>query len=197
MLKVSDFICLSLRAIGLRQVFSVTGGAAMNLNDSFHKHFSENISYLHHEQSCSIAAEAYARLTFKPAIVCVTAGPGSINAINGVFGAYVDSIPMIVISGQSKSSLLVRTSNIPGLRQLGDQEVDIESMVKNTTKYSKTILSVDDVVQSLVDACSLAISGRPGPVWLIYLQIYKPRPSQTTLLYLFRPRSINYWPLSP
>ena len=113
MLKVSDFICLSLRAIGLRQVFSVTGGAAMNLNDSFHKHFQKNISYLHHEQSCSIAAEAYARLTFKPAIVCVTAGPGSINAINGVFGAYVDSIPMIVISGQSKSNLLVRTSNIP------------------------------------------------------------------------------------
>ena len=82
----------------------------MNLNDSFHKYFSPNISYLHHEQSCSMAAEAYARLKFKPAVVCVTAGPGSINAINGVFGAFVDSIPMIIISGQSKSSLLVKTA---------------------------------------------------------------------------------------
>ena len=157
-MKVSDFICQCLLSIGVKRVFSVTGGAAMNLNDSFSRYFSPNVTYLHHEQSCSIAAESFARLTFKPAVVSVTAGPGSINAINGVFGAYVDSIPMIVISGQSKSTLLVKSCNVPGLRQLGDQEVDIESMVKNVTKYSKTVLNVDDVFSSLLEISPLPTS---------------------------------------
>ena len=152
----------------------------MNLNDSFHKYFSPNISYLHHEQSCSMAAEAYARLKFKPAIVCVTAGPGSINAINGVFGAFVDSIPMIIISGQSKSSLLVKTANVAGLRQLGDQEVDIESMVKKVTKFSKTILTVEDVLPTLIQACALSISVVLALYGSIFPQIFKQHLCRTT-----------------
>ena len=97
-MKVSDFICLSLKVIGLRQVFSVTGGAAMNLNDSFHKHFSPNISYLHHEQSCSMAVNLCPLKIQSRHCLCYC-WSRSINAINGVFGAFVDSIPMIIISG--------------------------------------------------------------------------------------------------
>ena len=106
-MRVSDFIALRLKFLGCSDVFMVTGGAAMHLNDSFGKVFSGSIHTLHHEQSCAMAAESYARIKFKPAILNVTAGPGGINAINGVFGSYVDSLPMIVISGQAKTSTMV------------------------------------------------------------------------------------------
>ena len=144
----------------------VTGGAAMHLNDSFGKEYSGNIHTLHHEQSCAMAAESYARVTFKPAILNVTAGPGGINAINGVFGAYVDSLPMIVISGQSKRETLVKNSGRSSLRQLGDQEVDIIHMVQKVTKES-IILEDPNLVSQVIDFAFLrAISGRKGPVWI-------------------------------
>ena len=120
-MRVSDFVAKRLKFLGCSDVYMVTGGASMHLNDSFGIEFKEKVHCLHHEQACAIAAESYARIKFYPAIVNVTAGPGSINAINGVFGAYVDSIPMIIISGQAKRETLVKNSGRPQLRQLGDQ----------------------------------------------------------------------------
>jgi acetolactate synthase-1/2/3 large subunit len=142
----------------------VTGGGAMHLNDAFGRSIFK-ITYCHHEQACAIAAEAEARITGIPATVCVTTGPGGINAINGVFGAYVDSIPMIVVSGQVKRATLV--ANYTGdWRQLGDQEVDITNMVKGITKYAVTVMDPESIRYHLEKAIYLCMNGRPGPVWL-------------------------------
>lgn len=165
-MRVADYVASRLRALGCEDVYMVTGGAAMHLNDAFGKVFSGNVHNLHHEQSCAMAAESYARLKGIPAIVNVTAGPGAINAINGVFGAYVDSIPMIVISGQAKCATLVQNSGIDNLRQLGDQEVDITYMVKKVCKRSVLIQNSTDILDELDYCYQLATTGRPGPVWI-------------------------------
>ena len=165
-MRVSDFIAKRLKFLGCEDVYMVTGGAAMHLNDSFGEQFKDKVHCLHHEQSCSIAADSFARITNKPAIVNITAGPGSINAINGVFGAYVDSLPMIIISGQSKRETLVKNSGRLTLRQLGDQEVDIVHMVNKVTKAS-ILLEDPDFVSEIIDKAYIrATTGRPGPVWL-------------------------------
>ena len=135
-MRVVDYLAKKYASLGLTDVFTVTGGAAMHLNDALALEFKTNVHYLHHEQSCAIAAESFSRITGRPCIVNVTAGPGSINALNGVFGAYVDSLPMIIISGQAKRETLTSNSGINGLRQLGDQEVNIVKMVENICKYA-------------------------------------------------------------
>jgi acetolactate synthase-1/2/3 large subunit len=165
-MRVADFIAKRLHFLGCRHVYMVTGGAAMHLNDAFAKTFAVNVHNLHHEQSCAMAAESYARITGKPAVVNVTAGPGAINAINGVFGAFVDSIPMIVVSGQAKRETLMSTYNIPGLRQLGDQEVDIVSMVKGVCKEVKLIDNPLEILEIIDSYFYIAVTGRQGPVWL-------------------------------
>lgn len=165
-MRVSDYIARRLYFLGAQDVYMVTGGAAMHLNDSFGIVFGDRVHNLHHEQSCTMAAESYARITGKPAIVNVTAGPGAINAVNGVFGAFVDSIPLIVVSGQAKRETLVVNYRIPGLRQLGDQEVDIVRMVSGVCKYASLIQDPMTIDQALDNAYLIAISGRPGPVWL-------------------------------
>jgi acetolactate synthase-1/2/3 large subunit len=164
-ITVADCLLKFLELYGVKDSFMLTGGAAMHLNDSFRKNKKIKKYILHHEQSCSMAADAYFRISNKPAAVCVTAGPGSINALNGVFGAFVDSIPMIVVSGQA------RTDNIaplcaPGLRQFGDQEVDIVSMAKPITKLSVRLKKEDNFVKIFHKVLSLAEDGRPGPVWI-------------------------------
>ena len=165
-MRVADFIAQRLFNLGCRDIYMVTGGAAMHLNDAFGRSFSNRVHTLHHEQSCAIAAESYSRIVGFPAVVNVTAGPGGINAINGVFGAYVDSIPMLVVSGQAKRETMMATYSIPGLRQLGDQEVDIVRMVEGVCKYAVTITDPLSVAEE-VDRCYLiATTGRPGPVWL-------------------------------
>ena len=165
-MRVADFITERLRHLGCRDVYMVTGGAAMHLNDAFGRSFAKRVHTLHHEQSCAIAAESYSRILGVPAVVNVTAGPGGINAINGVFGAYVDSIPMLVVSGQAKRETMMSTYAIPGLRQLGDQEVDIVRMVDGVCKYAVTLTDPLTVAEE-VDRCFLiATTGRPGPVWL-------------------------------
>ena len=114
-MNVSEFVVSKIVSHKIEVVFSVTGGGAMHLNDAFGKNKKINDIYLHHEQSCSMAADAYARVKKKPAVVCATTGPGGINALNGVYGAYVDSIPMIIISGQAKRETLkeeLRKDNI-------------------------------------------------------------------------------------
>jgi len=165
-MRVADFIAGRLKFLGLTDVYMVTGGAAMHLNDAFAKSFSGRVHCLHHEQSCAIAAESFARITNRPAIVNVTAGPGGINAINGVFGAFVDSIPMIVVSGQAKRETLVINSEVEGLRQLGDQEVDIVRMVSGVCKRAVIIQDPSSICDEIDHAYALAVSGRPGPVWL-------------------------------
>src|ERR1700733_6894031 len=120
-IRVADYIAQTLAGNGIRHVFMVTGGGEMHLNDAFGR--SETLSYIccHHEQACAMAAESYFRMTNRLAAVNVTTGPGGTNAITGVYGAFVDSIGMIVISGQVKWETLVRSTSLP-LRQLGDQE---------------------------------------------------------------------------
>ena len=165
-MRVADFIAERLKVLGCTDVYMVTGGAAMHLNDAFAKAFGQRVHCLHHEQSCAMAAESFARITGRPCIVNVTAGPGGINAINGVFGAYVDSIPMIVVSGQAKRETLLANCNTPGLRQLGDQEVDIVRMVSGVCKVSVLIQDPLQIQQAVDEAYRQATTGRPGPVWL-------------------------------
>jgi len=143
----------------------ITGGAAMHLNDAMGNHPDLEYICCHHEQACAMAAESYFRLSGKLAAVNVTAGPGSINALNGVFGAYVDSMGMIVISGQAKRETMSRNHSI-SLRQLGDQEVDIISMVRHITKYATVLQDPQMVDEVMNKAIYLSIHGRPGPVWI-------------------------------
>jgi acetolactate synthase-1/2/3 large subunit len=167
MIRLADYIAQTLTAHGIRHLFLVTGGGAMHLNDAFGR--CEGLRYIccHHEQACAMAAEGYARVTNRIGVVNVTSGPGGINALNGVFGAWTDSIPMLVVSGQVKRETLLSTSGLTGkLRQLGDQEVDIISMVKGITKYSHLISDPSSIRYHLERALFLATHGRPGPCWL-------------------------------
>ena len=163
--KVSDYIADFLVKKGITHVFTVVGGGAMHLNDSLGHHEKITSIYCHHEQAAAMAAEAYARVHGRMAALCVTSGPGAINALNGVAGAYQDSIPLLVLSGQMKSSLTVRASGLP-LRTLGGQEFDIVSALDNMTKYAEMITEPQKIPFALGKAYHLAKSGRPGPSWL-------------------------------
>jgi acetolactate synthase-1/2/3 large subunit len=137
----------------------------MHLNDSIG---TSGLHYVctHHEQAAAIAAEGYARVTNSPALLNVTTGPGSINALNGVFGAWTDSIPMLILSGQVKRETCMATYGITNMRQLGDQEVDIIRMVRGITKYSVWVDDPATIAYHLERAWHLAQTGRPGPCWL-------------------------------
>ena len=165
-MKLSNYIFSKLVEEGIDTVFLVTGGGAMHLNDSIGRTSGLKFVCNHNEQASSIAAEGYARVKNRPAIVNVTTGPGSINSLNGVHGAFTDSIPMIVISGQVKKETIMSTYKIDGLRQLGDQEVDIINMVKGITKYAVEITDPNSIKFHLEKAIYLSTSGRPGPVWI-------------------------------
>jgi acetolactate synthase I/II/III large subunit len=165
MMRVADYIVKLLADANLEQVFMVTGGGAMHLNDAFGREERLNIVFCHHEQTCSMAAESYARITNRPAIVNVTSGPGGINALNGVFGAFVDSIPMVVVSGQVKRETLATSYALP-VRQLGDQEVDIASMAGPVCKRATVLDDPVDTRYVVEQAIWLSKAGRPGPVWI-------------------------------
>ena len=160
---ISDRISSYLSKNNLEDVFMVTGGAAMYLNDSLTRNKSLKTTFFHHEQACAMAAEAYARIKGKVPVVCLTAGPGGINSLNGIFGAFNDSLPIIVLSGQVRTETLNENKK---LRQLGDQEAPITEIVKSITKYSKIIRNPNEIDYELDKALRLATSGRPGPVWL-------------------------------
>lgn len=163
--KVAHIIADFLVEKGVKHVFTVTGGGAMHLNDALgHKEGLISI-YNHHEQASSIAAEGYARLTGDIAVCCVTSGPGGTNAITGVMGGYLDSIPMFVLSGQVKRETTLWSTDVP-LRQLGDQEFPIIDSVKNMTKYAVMVTEPKDILYHLEKAWYLANNGRKGPVWL-------------------------------
>lgn len=163
--RVADYIADFLASNGITDVFTVTGGGAMHLNDALGHHPKLHSTYNHHEQACAIAAEGYARYSGNIAAVCVTSGPGGTNAITGVMGGWLDSIPMLVLSGQVKFSTTIRSTRVP-LRQLGDQEFNIVDTVKTMTKYAVMIENANDIAYVLEKALFLAKRGRPGPCWI-------------------------------
>lgn len=164
-IKLAKYAARLLVQNGITQCFSVTGGGAMHLNDGFGHEPGLATLYMHHEQSCAIAAESYARIYNKPALLCVTTGPGGTNAITGVLGAWLDSIPMIVISGQVRYDNTARWSGV-GIRAMGDQEFDITRAVDCMTKYSKMIVDPYSIRYEIEKCIWLSQTGRPGPCWL-------------------------------
>ena len=164
-MKLSDYVAQKVAELGVRHVFMVTGGGAMHLNHSLGTNNDLECIFNHHEQACAMAAEAHYRLTNELALVNVTSGPGGTNAITGVYGAFVDSIGMVVISGQVKYETTVRSTGLP-LRQYGDQELDIEHLVRPVTKYTVMVTDPNTIKYHLEKAFYLAQSGRPGPCWI-------------------------------
>jgi acetolactate synthase I/II/III large subunit len=165
MKTISRAIAEYFRDYGVEDVFMVTGGGAMFLNDAFSSTEGLKVTYFHHEQAAAMAAESYYRLIRKPVILNVTTGPGAINAINGVYGAYVDSCAIIVISGQVKLETFKGIGN-ESLRQLGDQEVDIVSMVNGIVKKTYFLDNPENVFDILDDSVRVIDQGRPGPIWI-------------------------------
>src|SRR5512135_1696738 len=160
-MRVSDYISATLSdQFGVRHVFMLTGGGAMFLNYAIGTNPRIQTIFNQHEQACAMAAEGYARITNKPGVVNVTTGPGGINALNGVFGAWTDSIPMLVLSGQVKRESYLRSCALPDLRQLGDHETDILSMARNVTKFTVTVSDPQEIRFHLEKAWHLATSGR-------------------------------------
>ncbi len=125
MIKVSDYVARHLVKNGIKHIFMVTGGGAMHLNNSFGRTKGIRCIFNQHEQASAIAAEGYARVTGKLAVVNVTSGPGGLNTLTGVMGQWTDSVPVLYISGQVKFETTIASCRSIGLRQLGDQEVDI------------------------------------------------------------------------
>ena len=168
--RLADYVADFLASHNVTDCFTVVGGGAMHLNDAFGHHPQIHCTYQHHEQACAIAAEAYARLENRMAAVCVTTGPGGTNAITGVVGAWLDSIPMFVISGQVRYDTTARyaqrfTDGLP-LRAVGDQEFDITKAIGCMCKYAAMLEDPADIRYMLEKAWHLATTGRKGPVWV-------------------------------
>ncbi len=164
-IKVSDYMAKKVVEAGINQAFTVVGGGAMHLNDSFGHQEGLSCLYQHHEQACAIAAEAYARIHNKIGLLCVTTGPGGTNAITGVVGGWLDSIPMLVISGQVRYDTTARWSGTK-IRAMGDQEFDITKAIACMTKYCEMVIDPLRIRFCLEKALYLAQTGRPGPTWL-------------------------------
>ena len=162
-MKVSDFIFDYIASIGVKHVFYLPGGGAMHLDDSLGHHEGLTPICMLHEQPCSIAAEAYARISENFGVCVVTSGPGATNAITGLAGAWLDATPVIFLSGQAKRADLV---NGQGIRQFGIQEINIIDIVKPITKYAVQLQDPQDILYELEKATALAKEGKPGPVWL-------------------------------
>jgi acetolactate synthase-1/2/3 large subunit len=165
-LRVAEYIAQTLAARGVRHVFLLTGGGAMFLNDALGHQPGIELICNHHEQASAMAAEAYARVSGTTGVVNVTTGPGGINALNGVFGAWTDSIPMLILSGQVKRETSLRYNGLANLRQLGDQEADIVALARPICKYVAFIDAPQQIRRELEKALYLATQGRPGPCWL-------------------------------
>ncbi|MCI5750864.1 MAG: thiamine pyrophosphate-binding protein [Oscillospiraceae bacterium] len=165
-IKAAEYISGFLVEHGIKDCFMVTGGGAMHLDDALGHQQGMHCIFDHHEQACAIAAEGYARMTGRIAAVCVTSGPGGTNAITGVMGGWVDSIPMFILSGQVKRETTTWSCPELGLRQLGDQEFDIIRSVSNMTKYAVMVTEPRELAYHLEKALYLASDGRQGPVWL-------------------------------
>ena len=164
-MKVSNYIAQKLVDEGITQVFTVTGGGAMHLNDALGHQEGLTCLYNHHEQASAIAAESYARIHNKIAALCVTTGPGGTNAITGVVGGWLDSIPMFIVSGQVRYDTTARWSGV-GIRAMGDQEFDIVKSIACMTKYSEMVIDARRIRFCVEKALYLSYTGRRGPTWL-------------------------------
>ena len=164
-IKLSDYIAKRLKEVyEVDRFFMVSGGGAMHLNDSLGRYIPYTCN--HHEQACSIAAEGYARVNQKLAVVNITTGPGGLNCMNGLFGQWTDSVPVLYISGQVKRRTMMTSFPDLNVRQLGDQEVDIISVVKPLTKYAVCVTDANDIKYHLDRAIYEATTGRKGPCWI-------------------------------
>lgn len=163
--RVADIVVETLIELGVNETFCVVGGGAMHLNNAFAVHTDMNVMFCHHEQACAFAAEGYAKLTGNVAAVSVTSGPGAANTLNGVYSAWVDSTPMIVIAGHPRTDTTIRACGLD-LRCRGVQELDIVPIVASITKYAKMIENPYDIKLEVMKAYNIAMSGRRGPVWL-------------------------------
>lgn len=192
MIKVSDYIAKRLKEhYSVEHFFMVSGGGAMHLNDSL----GRIISYIanHHEQACAMAAEGYSRVNQKLAVVNVTTGPGGLNCLNGVFGQWTDSVPVLYISGQVKFSTTIASCPKLPLRQLGDQEVDIISVVKPLTKYAKMVTVPNEIKYHIDKAIYESTTGRFGPVWLdIPIDVQASMIEESELIDFIYPKEIKY-----
>lgn len=163
--RAADIVVDCLIQNGITDCFSVVGGGAMHLNHAFALRDEIHKIYCHHEQACAMAAESYAKISGKIAVVCVTSGPGGLNTLNGVQGAYVDNTPMLILSGHPRYTTTVAYTGLH-LRYRGVQEFDIVNTVKTMTKYSKLICDSKEIKREIENAISIAMEGRKGPVWL-------------------------------
>ena len=164
-MKVSNYIAQRIVDAGINQVFTVTGGGAMHLNDALGHQKGLSFLYQHHAKACAMAAESYARINNKIGLLCVTTGPGGTNAITGVVGGWLDSIPMLILSGQVRYDTTARWSGV-GIRAMGDQEFDITKSIACMTKYSEMVIDPMRIRFCLEKALYLAQTKRPGPTWL-------------------------------
>ncbi len=187
MIKLSDYVIKRLEETGAEHMFMLPGGGAMHLNDSLGK--SRRIQFVGclHEQACAIAAEAYARVNNRLGLLMVTTGPGGTNALTGVAGAYIESTPVFVVSGQVKRADMI---NGQGIRQQGMQELDIISVVKPITKYAALVDDPNMIRYHIERALYEATHGRKGPVWLDI-----PLDVQATMI--DEEKLIGYTPFEP
>ena len=193
--RLADYVADFLVEHGICDCFTVTGGGAMHLNDALGHKEGLRCTYNHHEQASAIAAESYARINNKMAALCVTTGPGGTNAITGVLGGWLDSVPMFVISGQVRYDTTARymsqfTDGIP-LRAVGDQEYDITKSVSNMCKYATMIEDPKDIRYALEKAFYLATRGRRGPVWIDIPVNFQGSYIETDELVGFNPEEVE------
>jgi len=167
-MKLSDYVVRFVADLGVKHVFLVTGGGAMHLNESLSREVRLTPVCNSHEQASAMCAEGYAKATDHLGVCMVTTGPGGTNAVTGVAGAWLDSTPVIFLSGQVKrpDRMFDSQGRSRGVRQLGVQEVDIVSIVTPITKYAVTVLDPAEIRYHMEKAAYLATTGRPGPVWI-------------------------------
>jgi len=189
MIKLSDYVMKYVAGLGVNNVFMLPGGGCMHLVDSLGRNKDLNIVVNLHEQACAIAADAYSQYTGNIGVALVTTGPGGTNAITGVAASWIDSVPVLIISGQVKRADMLIGK---GVRQIGPQEVDIVSLVKPITKYAVTVMEPEQIKFHLDKAVYLAKEGRPGPVWVdIPLDVQGALIDENKLKTFYKPKQIN------
>ena len=166
-MRVADFIAdFIFEELNVKHVFMVTGAGIMHLTDGVASHPKLQAICPHHEQTSSMAIDAYSRASENFGVGFFTSGPGGTNAITGLCGAWQDSVPCLFISGQVKKKETTNNAKIPGLRQFGVQELDMIPIVKYACKYATTLNDPNKVKYEFEKAVHIAKSGRPGPVWI-------------------------------
>ena len=162
MTKLSDYVVDFIQQQGVKDIFLLPGGGCIHLVDSIGKSDLNYVCNLH-EQACSVAADAYGQYTNNLGVCLVTTGPGGTNALTGVAAGWLDSTPMLIISGQVQKKDMI---NGRGTRQIGFQELDMPALVAPITKYAVSVTDPEEIKYHLEKAIFLAQDGRSGPVWI-------------------------------